>query len=87
MTSLESDLNDSSPGPYRGIPSSVVNRSNLATVGLLPQVTASSGTTARSAVYSSEREWPDMDTFALTVNVVLPNAFIIIGAIFGTEKK
>ncbi|WP_179275001.1 hypothetical protein [Rhodococcus sp. 05-2255-1e] len=50
-------------------------------------MTASSGTTARSAVHSSERAWPDMDTFALTVNVVLPIAFIVLDAIFGTGKK
>ncbi|WP_230591085.1 tyrosine-type recombinase/integrase [Rhodococcoides fascians] len=87
MASLESNLITYPPGPYRGIPSSVVNRSNLVSVGLLPQVTASSGTTARAAVHSSERAWPDMDTFALTVNVVLPIAFIVIGAIFETGKE
>ncbi|OZE24542.1 hypothetical protein CH262_13865 [Rhodococcus sp. 05-2255-1e] len=65
----------------------MVNRSNFDSVGVLPQVTASSGTTARSAVHSSERAWPDMDTFALTVNVVLPIAFIVLDAIFGTGKK
>lgn len=47
----------------------------------------SSGTTARSVACSSERAWPDMDTFALILVVVLPIAFIVIGAIFGTGKK